>query len=83
MDKFNTIELVNQRLSAHDLKGAIELAVADADETKSIAQDAIASLDERLDRLNKQADAALSKYKLLACARTHPMTKPLVLNTKG
>jgi hypothetical protein len=65
MDKFNTIELVNQRLSAHDLKGAIELAVADADETKSIAQDALASLDERLDRLNKQADAALNKYKLL------------------
>jgi hypothetical protein len=65
MDKFTTSELVNQRLSAHELNGAIELAVADADETKSIAQDALASLDERLDRLNKQADAMLTKYELL------------------
>jgi hypothetical protein len=65
MDKLTTSDLVNQRLEAHDIKGAIELVIADAEPGKSIAQDAIASFDQRSNRLTKQADAALSKYKLL------------------
>jgi hypothetical protein len=65
MENHNATEFVKQQLDAHDLTGAIETAIAYADETKSIAQEAITSLDKRLDQLNKQADAALTKYELL------------------
>jgi hypothetical protein len=65
MSDNSTNKLVKQKLEAHDLNGAIEAALASADEAKAFAQDAIASLDEGLDRLNKQADAMLAKYELL------------------
>lgn len=65
MENHNATESVKQQLDAHDLTGAIETAIAYADETISIAQEAIASLDEGLDRINKQADAMLAKYELL------------------
>jgi HPt (histidine-containing phosphotransfer) domain-containing protein len=65
MATHNATESVKQQLDAHDLTGAIEAAIAYADEAKSIAQEALTNLDERLDQLNKQADAALKKYELL------------------
>ena len=65
MENHNVTESVKQQLDAHDLTGAIETAIAYADETKSIAREVIASLDEGLDSLNKQADAMLTKYELL------------------
>jgi HPt (histidine-containing phosphotransfer) domain-containing protein len=65
MENHNATESVRQQLDAHDLAGAIETAIAYADEAKSIAQEALTNLDERLDQLKKQADAALAKYKLL------------------
>jgi hypothetical protein len=43
----------------------IDAAIADANEAKAIAQEAIASLDEGLTQLNQLADAALEKYQLL------------------
>lgn len=65
MENHNATESVKQHLDAHDLTGAIETVIAYADETKSIAKEAIASLDERFNQLNKQADVMLTKYKLL------------------
>jgi len=65
MKKNNATESVKQQLDAHVLTGAIETAIAYNDETKSIAKEALTNLDEGLDRLNKQADAMLAKYKLL------------------
>ncbi len=43
----------------------IETAIADANEAKAIAQEAIVSLDEGLTQLNQLANAALEKYELL------------------
>jgi len=65
MENHNATESVKQQLDAHARAGAIETAIAYADETKSIAQEALTNLDERLDQLNKQADAVLTKYELL------------------
>jgi HPt (histidine-containing phosphotransfer) domain-containing protein len=65
MENHNVTESVKQQLDAHDLTGAIETAIAYADETKSIAKEALTNLDERLDQLNKQAEAALTKYERL------------------
>ena len=65
MEKHNATESVKQQLDAHDLAGTIETSIAYADETKSIAREALTNLDERLDQLNKQADSALTKYELL------------------
>jgi ABC-type transporter Mla subunit MlaD len=65
MDNPSAAESVTQALSSHNLIEAIDLAIADADEAKALAQEAIASLDEGLAQLNQLADEALEKYKLL------------------
>ena len=51
MENHNAAESVKQQLDAHDLVGAIETVIAYADETKSIAREALTNLDERLDQL--------------------------------
>ena len=58
-------ELVRQKLEAYDLVGAIDVALTEADEIKTMAQEAIANLDEGLTQLNQLAKAALEKYELL------------------
>ncbi len=58
-------ELVSQKLEAHDLTGAIKVAITEADEIKAIAQEMRTSLDEGLAQLNQLAEAALEKYELL------------------
>ncbi len=45
-------ELVSQKLEAHDLTGAIEVAITEADEAKVLAVQAIAKIDDGLSRLN-------------------------------
>jgi hypothetical protein len=58
----------NHNLSEPTTKSIIELidaAIADANEAKAIAQEAIASLDEGLTKLNQLAEATLEKYELL------------------
>lgn len=60
MDKHSATEPTTESIIE-----AIDLAIADADEAKALAQEAIASLDERLEQLNQLADAALEKYELL------------------
>jgi hypothetical protein len=60
MDKCNTTDPTIESLIE-----VIDAAIADADEAKAIAQEAIANLDERLTQLNQLADAALEKYELL------------------
>ena len=60
MDKLNTTELTSESIIE-----VIDAAIADADEAKAIAQEAIANLDEGLTQLNQLADAALEKYQLL------------------
>lgn len=60
MDKYKTTETTTESIIE-----VIDVAIADADEAKAIAQEAIASLDEGLVQLNQLADEALEKYKLL------------------
>lgn len=58
-------KLVTQKLEAHDLTGAIEVAITEADEAKVLAERALAELNEGLTRLNNLAETALAKYELL------------------
>jgi len=58
----------NHNLNVPTTESIIELidaAIADANEAKAIAQEAIASLDEGLTQLNQLAEVALKKYELL------------------
>jgi hypothetical protein len=58
----------NHNLNEPTTESIIELidaAIADANEAKAIAQEAIASLDEGLTQLNQLAEVALKKYELL------------------
>jgi hypothetical protein len=48
MDKHNTTEPTTENIIE-----LIDAAIADADEAKALAQEAIASLDERLTQLNQ------------------------------
>lgn len=58
-------EIVTQKLETHDIIGAVDVAIAEADEIKAIAQEMRTSLDEGLAQLNQLAEAALEKYELL------------------
>jgi hypothetical protein len=60
MDNLNTSEATPETIIE-----LIDAAIVDANEAKAIAQEAIASLDEGLTKLNQLADAALEKYELL------------------
>lgn len=61
----NSFMIVDQKLQSHDLVGAIECAIKEADKIKTEAQSALAGLEERSCRLKDEAERVLAKYPLL------------------
>jgi hypothetical protein len=57
--------ILEQKLQKGDLVGAIDSVLKDVEETKSMAQEAVRSLNERAKQLSVQAETVLTKYPLL------------------
>lgn len=59
------VTIFDHKLAKGDLKGAINLAIIDSQQTKNLARDAIASLEKNQQRLDKLAKKTLNKYQPL------------------
>jgi len=59
------MDIFTKKLQNHDLVGALDVAILEAENAKKLAQDALKEMEERQKRMDAIAEAALAKYTLL------------------
>jgi hypothetical protein len=59
------VSIFDHKLAKGDLIGAINIAIMDSNKTSDIASEAIDTLKDNQQRLNRLAEDALNKYQLL------------------